>query len=198
MGLDPPRPIPKKEEEHYPRSGIRVLLRSIAALLRAISQFISQHMPTTLITEDLVTSGVMSKRKKDKLGISTAISLTDQVKLKKGEIVFPLKSDSENEPERIIEVLHVVDLQMKYGYTPVLIHCEHGVDRSPTVAALYLYYKRKFPTFDKALEFVKSRNKKIEPKREFVNFIRRKVVPLVNPRDKKRKNALVSEMGAAV
>lgn len=144
-----------------------------------------------MITKDLVTSGVMSKKKKDKLGISTAISLTDQVKLKKGEIVFPLKSDSENEPERIIEILHVIDLQMKYGYSPVLIHCAHGVDRSPTVAALYLFYKRKFPSFDKALDFVKSKNKKVQPKKEFVNFIRKKVVPLVSSRGKSKNLKMV-------
>jgi hypothetical protein len=41
----------------------------------------------------------------------------------------------------------------------VLVHCALGRSRSVTVAALYLFYSRRFPTFDSALAWVQRRRK---------------------------------------
>ena len=140
------------------------------------------RMTTTRVNESIFTSGIISQKKKQKLGVASVVSLTDEVPRKKripGEIVFPLNTDFRNPPERIIEILHVIDMQIRNGYAPILVHCEHGHDRSPAVVATYLYCKGDFSSFDRALEHIKSMNPKIKPKKEFVSFIKDEALPLL-------------------
>ena len=64
-------------------------------------------------------------------------------------------------------------MEIENGYTPLLLHCEKGTRPvSPTMAALYLYYKGRFDDFDAALEFVRAKHRKIKPKKIFVKFIK--------------------------
>jgi protein-tyrosine phosphatase len=165
------------------------------AFLQAFTGYTQVGMTTTRITKNLYTAGLLPRKKKQKLGIASVLSLTDEVPKKKrmaGEIVFPLNNDYRNPPERIVEILHVVDMQIRNGYTPVLVHCEHGHDRSPTVAAAYLYYKGKFPSFDRALEHVERINPKIKPKKEFVSFVKEEVIPIIDANRRKAEPRLVA------
>ena len=82
-----------------------------------------------------------------------------------------------------MEILKVIDMEIENGYAPLLIHCKNGRDRSPTIAALYLFYKGKFDDFDSALEHVKSKNHSIKPNKEFVKFIGEQVLHLIDSED---------------
>jgi protein-tyrosine phosphatase len=140
-------------------------------------------MTVTIINNELITSGLLSARKKDKLGIIGALSLCEaDPKKTQGEIVIPLHNNMDNLPGRVLEILKVIDMELEMKHRPFLIHCEHGRDRSPTIAALFLYYSGKFHSFTAALRFVQSRNLKLKPKKEFVKFIEEEVVPLIHKR----------------
>ncbi|MDA4112195.1 MAG: dual specificity protein phosphatase family protein [Thaumarchaeota archaeon] len=144
-------------------------------------------MTVTRINKQIFTSGVMSTKKKMDLGVVSAISLIKNHPKKIGEeIVFPVNGDFDNKPERILEILKVIDMEIENGYTPLLLHCRKGQDRSPTVAALYLYHKGKFESFDEALEFIRAKNQKIKPKKLFVKFIKEEVLPKLDSEDQSK------------
>jgi protein-tyrosine phosphatase len=141
-------------------------------------------LTTTQINKQIIVSGVLNKKQKKELGIVSSISLVKELSKKVGEeVVFPVNGDFDNRPERIIEVLKVIDMEIENGYTPLLLHCEKGHDRSPTMAALYLYYKGRFDDFDAALEFVRAKHRKIKPKKVFVKFIKEAVLPKLDSED---------------
>ncbi|MDA4131317.1 MAG: hypothetical protein OK457_11150 [Thaumarchaeota archaeon] len=141
-------------------------------------------MTTTRINKQIFTSGILSAKRKKELGIVSAVSLIKEHPKKIGEeIIFPVNGDFDNRPERIVEIMKVIDMEIENGYTPLLLHCEKGHDRSPTLAALYLYYKGRFDDFDAALEFVKAKHRKIKPKKVFVQFIKEEVLPKLDSED---------------
>jgi len=138
-------------------------------------------MTTTQINKQIMTSGVIGSKKKAKLGIVSTICLAKEHDSKSNdELVIPIHGSFKNRPERIVEILKVIDLELENGYAPLLIHCKNGRDRSPTIAALYLFYKGKFDDFDAALEYVKGKNSAIKPKTAFVNFIGDQVLHLLD------------------
>jgi len=136
-------------------------------------------MTTTQISKQIVTSGIIGKKKKAKLGIVGTICLAKNHGAN-DEVVIPIHGSFKNRPERIVEILKVIDMELENGYAPLLIHCKNGKDRSPTMAALYLYYKGKFDDFESALEHVKSKNNAIKPKKAFVEFIGEQVLHLLD------------------
>jgi Dual specificity phosphatase, catalytic domain len=157
-------------------------------------------LTVTIINGDLITSGPLTPKKKEKLGVLSALSVAEtRPKKLSGEIVFPLHNNMDNKPGRILEVLKVIDMELKLGHKPFLIHCEHGHDRSPTIAALYLYYSRNSPSFRSALKFVESKNPKVKPKKEFVKFIDKEVAPIIRKNlsksEKKKKRRRMSKQG---
>jgi len=124
------------------------------------------------------------------LGVVSTISLVKEHPKKIGEeIIFPVNGDFDNRPERIVEIMKVIDMEIENGYTPLLLHCEKGHDRSPTLAALYLYYKGRFDDFDAALEFVKAKHRKIKPKKVFVQFIKEEVLPKLDSEEESKASA---------
>jgi hypothetical protein len=141
-------------------------------------------MAITQINRQIITSGVINAKKKAKLGVASTICLAKKHDAHtKGEVVIPIHGSFKNRPERIVEILKVMDLEIANGYVPLLIHCKNGRDRSPTMAALYLFYKGKFDDFDSALEHVKSKNAAIKPKKAFVEFISDQVLHLIDSDD---------------
>jgi len=138
-------------------------------------------MTTTQINKQIVTSGVIGSKKKAKLGIASTICLAKRHDAKtRDEVVIPIHGTFKNRPERIVEILKVIDMELENGYAPLLIHCKNGQDRSPTIAALYLFYKGKFDDFDAALDYVKGKNSSIKPKKAFVDFIGEQVLHLLD------------------
>lgn len=138
-------------------------------------------MTTTQISKQIVTSGVMGKKKKAKLGIASTICLAKRHNARSGdEVVIPIHGTFKNRPERIVEILRVIDMELENGYTPLLIHCRNGQDRSPVIAALYLFYKGKFDDFTSALDYVKGKNPAIKPKKAFVGFVQDQVLHLLD------------------
>lgn len=135
-------------------------------------------MTTTQINKQIVTSGIIGSKKKAKLGIVSTVCLAKNHG-SNGEVVIPIRGNFKNRPERIVEILKVIDMELENGYAPLLIHCKSGRDKSPTLAALYLFYKGKFDDFDSALEHVKAKNSAIKPKESFVNFIQEQVLQLL-------------------
>lgn len=136
-------------------------------------------MTTTQINKQIVTSGIIGNKKKTKLGIVSTVCLAKSHGAN-DEVVIPIYGSFKNRPERIVEILRVIDMELENGYAPLLIHCKNGRDRSPTLAALYLFYKGKFDDFDSALEHVKAKNSSIKPKDSFVNFIQEQVLHLLD------------------
>jgi protein-tyrosine phosphatase len=141
-------------------------------------------MTTTQINKQILTSGIVSQKKKTKLGVVSTICLakTHDSRIN-DEVVIPIHGSFKNRPERIVEILKVIDMEIENGYAPLLIHCKNGRDRSPTIAALYLFYKGKFDDFDSALEHVKSKNSSIKPNKGFVKFIGEQVLHLIDSED---------------
>jgi protein-tyrosine phosphatase len=138
-------------------------------------------MTTTQINKQIVTAGVLGKKRKAKLGIMSTVCLAKKHDSRSNdEVVIPIHGSFKNRPDRIVEILKVIDMELENGYAPLLIHCKNGQDRSPTVAALYLFYKGKFDDFDAALEYVKSKNSAINPKKPFVEFIQEQVIHLLD------------------
>lgn len=136
-------------------------------------------MTTTQINKQIVTSGIIANKKKSKLGIVSTVCLAKRHDSRGNEVVIPIHGSFKNRPERIVEILRVIDMELENGYAPLLIHCKNGQDRSPTIAALYLYYKGKFDDFESALQYVKGKNTSIKPKDSFVNFVEEQVLPLL-------------------
>jgi len=159
-------------------------------------------LTTTQINKQILTSGIVSKKKKAKLGVVSTICLAKSHDARtKDEVVIPIHGNFKNRPERIVEILKVIDMEMENGYAPLLIHCKNGSDRSPTIAALYLFYKGKFDDFASALENVKSKNSAIKPKKAFVEFINEQVLHLIDSEDSGkdlRKNQRDSHPKSAV
>jgi protein-tyrosine phosphatase len=138
-------------------------------------------LTTTQINKQLITSGIIGKKKKAKLGVVSTICLAKRHDARTNdELVIPIHGTFKNRPERIVEILKVIDLELENGYAPLLIHCKNGEDRSPTMAALYLFYKGKFDDFDGALNYVKGKNASIKPKTAFVSFIQEQVLHLLD------------------
>ncbi len=72
-----------------------------------------------------------------------------------------------------------MDKQIKAKNTPILVMCRGGISRSPTIAALYLFYSHKFKTFDDALEYVGKKSSMIQINYDLVDFIKKEVLPLI-------------------
>lgn len=141
----------------------------------------NREMTTTQINKQIVTSGIIGSKRKSKLGIASTICLAKlHDERSDDEVVIPIHGNFKNRPERIVEILRVIDMELENGYTPLLIHCKNGRDRSPTIAALYLYYKGKFDDFASALDYVKGKNSAIKPKQAFVDFIGEQVLHLIS------------------
>jgi protein-tyrosine phosphatase len=138
-------------------------------------------MTTTLINKQIVTSGIISPKKKAKLGVVSTICLAKKHDAgNNDEVVIPIHGNFKNRPERIVEILKVIDMELENGYAPLLIHCRNGKDRSPTMAALYLFYKGKFDDFASALKYVEGKNSSIKPKKAFVAFVEDQVLHLLD------------------
>ena len=138
-------------------------------------------MTTTQINKQIVTSGIISPKKKAKLGVVSTICLAKKHDAgNNDEVVIPIHGNFKNRPERIVEILKVIDMELENGYAPLLIHCRNGKDRSPTIAALYLFYKGKFDDFASALKYVEGKNSSIKPKKAFVGFVEDQVLHLLD------------------
>jgi len=138
-------------------------------------------MTTTQINKQIITAGSIGRKKKSKLGIVSTICLAKKHDARSNdEVVIPIHGSFKNRPERIVEILKVIDMELENGYAPLLIHCKNGQDRSPSIAALYLFYKGKFDDFDAALDYVKGKNSAIKPKQSFVDFIQDQVLHLLD------------------
>lgn len=143
-------------------------------------------MTTTQINKQITTSGIIGNKKKAKIGIASTICLAKKHDARSNdELIIPIHGSFKNRPERIVEILKVIDMELENGYAPLLIHCKNGRDRSPTIAALYLFYKGKFDDFDSALDYVKGKNSAIKPKAAFVDFIGDQVLHLLDSEDPK-------------
>jgi protein-tyrosine phosphatase len=140
-----------------------------------------QEMTTTQINKQIVTSGIIGSKKKAKLGVVSTICLAKKHDAgNNDEVVIPIHGNFKNRPERIVEILKVIDMELENGYAPLLIHCRNGKDRSPTMAALYLFYKGKFDDFASALKYVEGKNSSIKPKKAFVAFVEDQVLHLLD------------------
>jgi protein-tyrosine phosphatase len=128
---------------------------------------------------------MIGNKKKSKMGIVSTICLAKRHNARTDEVVIPIHGSFKNRPERIVEILKVIDMELENGYAPLLIHCKNGRDRSPSIAALYLFYKGKFDDFDSALEYVKGKNSSIKPKGAFVDFIGDQVLHLLDSEEGK-------------
>ena len=138
-------------------------------------------MTTTQINKQIITAGSIGNKKKSKLGVVSTICLAKKHDARTNdEVVIPIHGSFKNRPERIVEILKVIDMELENGYAPLLIHCKNGQDRSPAIAALYLFYKGKFDDFDAALDYVKGKNPSIKPKSNFVEFIQEQVLHLLD------------------
>jgi len=139
-------------------------------------------MTITHVNRQIITAGLLGKKQKKELGVVSTVCLSKAHGRKTlGEVIIPIHGSFKNRPERIIEILKVIDMEIDNGYTPLLIHCKNGQDRSPTIAALYLYYKGKFDDFDSALDFVKQKSDgQIEPKKMFLKFVKDEVIPALD------------------
>jgi protein-tyrosine phosphatase len=154
-------------------------------------------MAVTQINKQLVTSGIIGSKKKAKLGIVSTICLAKKHNARSDdEVVIPIHGNFKNRPERIVEILRVIDMELENGYAPLLIHCKNGKDRSPSMAALYLFYKGKFDDFSAALKYVEGKNNSIKPKKAFVNFIEEQVLHLLDSDSGKEMRKATREAAA--
>lgn len=130
------------------------------------------------ITDFLFIGGITTKAEVDRNNIKYSINTCSFPTEYKSES-HPISNDAYNDPKSFIEILKKIDWNVKKGNTPVFISCQMGMSRSPTIAALYLYYSKKYPSFDDALYFVMQKSKVAMPNPELVDFVKDKVLPLL-------------------
>lgn len=82
-----------------------------------------------------------------------------------------------NTPERFIRIIKEINTAVKNGKTPIFLMCHAGNSRSPALASLYLYYNHDFDSFDDALDYVKKHSNIANPNPNFIDFIKKKVIP---------------------
>lgn len=86
-----------------------------------------------------------------------------------------------NKAEQIICILKEIDKARKEGKIPIFLMCHTGISRSPTVAALYLYYVHDFSTFDEPFGALwileKTCTQFVNPNPKLVEFIKKNVIP---------------------
>ena len=132
----------------------------------------------TKITEELYISGKETKEAVAHSKIKYCINISGiPVEYKVDEVLSLADSYEKNDAQKFIKVLDSIDRQVKAKKTPVLIMCHAGVSRSPTIAALYLFYNHTFQSFDEALEYVTKKSKIARPNPSLVDFIKRNVIP---------------------
>jgi len=154
-------------------------------------------MTTTQINKQILTSGSIGPKKKAKLGVMSTVCLAKRHNARTNdEVVIPIHGNFKNRPERIVEILKVIDMELENGYAPLLIHCKNGKDRSPTMAALYLFYNGKFDDFGSALKYVEGKNSAIKPKKAFVSFIQDQVLHLLDTDSGKETRKATREAAA--
>ncbi len=154
-------------------------------------------MTTTQISKQILTSGNLGPKKKSKLGVMSAICLAKRHNAKTNdEVVIPIHGNFKNRPERIVEILKVIDMELENGYAPLLIHDRTGKDRAPVMAALYLFYKGKFNDFEASLKYVEGKNSAIKPKKAFVGFIEDQVLQLLDTDEGKETRRATREAAA--
>ena len=73
--------------------------------------------------------------------------------------------------KHLAPVLNIIKKEIDNGKT-VLIHCQKGISRAPSVVIAFLIKNRSF-SYDKALEFVQKRNPKAYPNFGFLTHLQR-------------------------
>jgi hypothetical protein len=132
------------------------------------------------ITDGIFISGKTTKADLTYNKIKYCINLSGIPIDYKVDKVYKIADDYErNDPKRFIAIVECIDKQVRAKNTPILIMCHAGMSRSPIIAALYLFYSRTFQSFDEALEYVVKKSKIARPNPDLVDFIKRKVVPLI-------------------
>lgn len=133
------------------------------------------------ITEEIFTSGKTTKANLAKHKIRYCIYLSNSPSDFKVDESYPIIDGyGENKPSVFIKLLEGIDKQIKAKNTPLLIMCRGGISRSPTITALYLFYNHQFRTFDEALEYVGKKSSLISLNYDLIDFIKKKVIPLLN------------------
>jgi hypothetical protein len=137
------------------------------------------------ITDEIYTSGKTTQAALAHSKIKYVIYLSDSPSDFKADECLPIIDGyGENKPRQFIKILEAIDRQIKAKNTPILIMCKGGISRSPTIAALYLFYSHKFKSFDESLEYVSKKSSLISVNYELVDFIKKEVIPLMWKNDK--------------
>lgn len=138
------------------------------------------------ITDEIFINGKTSKLEVTLKDIKYVIYLSASPLDFKADECHPIIDGyGENKPKQFIKILESIDKQIKAKNTPILIMCKGGISRSPTIAALYLFYSHKFKNFDEALEYVSKKSSLISVNYDLVDFIKKEVIPLFRPKIKK-------------
>jgi len=148
--------------------------------LHPLSLPLGVFMTIIKITDKIYVSGLVSLKAKQESGIRYAINLSGQRHKDAGaEKQFRLIDGRGNKSERIVKLLEIIDLRIKHQKYPLLIHCAQGKSRSPAIIALYLVYRGRFSSFEKAVDYVASINPGTQPNQNLIDFLRKEVIPLI-------------------
>lgn len=66
---------------------------------------------------------------------------------------------------------NIMDKRLNGKNKRILIHCERGVSRSPSIVMAYLIQSKVVDSFEQALEYIKAIRPKVDPLQEFRNQI---------------------------
>ena len=137
------------------------------------------------ITEDIYIGGITSTQEVSHNKVKCVLLLSD-VPTEYPVYNYHIFDSGNNDPKKFIEIINAIDKHLKAGDSPIFLNCAMGISRSPIIAALWLYHSGKYSSFDEALEFVHNKSKvtlrgvEAMPNPKLVNFVKQKVIPLLN------------------
>ena len=92
------------------------------------------------------------------------------------EIIYKKISVKDNPTEDIRsdfkETYNFIEQALQNENNSVLVHCNKGISRSPSIVIAYLLQKRIFDTYEEAYEYVKSKRPKSCPNEGFIQQLK--------------------------
>ncbi len=136
-------------------------------------------MPVEKINGAIFTGGIGEPAEEiERNGVKCVINLCGIPTAYRSEML-PINNGGKNDPGRFAEIMKSIEANEKMKRIPILIQCQRGQSRSIVIAALYLYYSRRYPTFDDALFYVINKSRFAAPNPDLVDFVRKRVLPLL-------------------
>lgn len=86
-------------------------------------------------------------------GINHVVNLA--LEEEEGSINCHVIDSVEETPQMLLKAAEMVAAMVKANQTPLYVHCELGISRSPVVVALALVLLKRFETIEAALSFIR-------------------------------------------